>query len=72
MDREPELHPSGIIPHSFAIAIGIAIAIEISRLSNTKSKRTIRIESRPCRPGLEDGAIFNQEDIRAERLGSDR
>ena len=40
MDREPELHPSGIIPRSFAIAIpvcrangtgrGIAIAIERS------------------------------------------
>ena len=30
------------------IAIGIAIAIEISRLSDTKSKIAISIESRPC------------------------
>ena len=52
----------GSSPRSFAIAI------EISRLSNTKSKRTILIESRPCRPGWEDGAIFDQEDIRAKRL----
>ena len=39
---------TGSTPRSIAIAIGFAIAIETLWLSDTKSKRTIATESRPC------------------------
>ena len=80
MDREPELHPSGIIrvhpvdpcsrhgstPHSIAIAI----AIEASRLSNSEFKRAIWNESHPCRPGWEtEAASFRKM---GKQLGMDR
>ena len=93
MDREPELHPSGIIPRSFAIAIGIAIerswfslsalsagnaclrapaqaGVPTAQVENTKSKRTISIESRPCWPGWEtEAASFRKM---GKQLGMDR
>ena len=51
---------TGSTLRSIAIAIGFAIAIEISRLSETKSKIAVWIESPPCRPGWETESIFIQ------------